>query len=275
MKKRGNKAALTVFIIGFLLFMYPLAGNIINAVRISSLNLRYSKSNAGLSSENIEEQESRVCEYNKKLALTCTGPVNSKLKLKDEEYESLLDSVNDGIMAFIDIPSVSLTLPVYHYCSDSVLEKGAGHVHGSSMPVGGIGTHTIIIGHRGLPSSKLFTDLDELKEGDLIYIRVLNEIHAYSIYDTETILPSELNGLSFEKDRDLLTLVTCTPYGINTHRLLIKAERTEYYGEDTSPDFVKKVFKTVSPIYLICGIIFFIAAICVLMKKIKRKRKHE
>lgn len=145
----------------------------------------------------------------------------------DPEYEGLLNIGGDEMMGYVDIPSIGVSLPIYHYTTDDVLSKGVGHLYGTSLPVGGENTHSVITGHRGLPSSKLFTDLDKVKVGDVFSIYVLGEELDYQVDQIDIVLPDEISSLSIEPGKDLVTLVTCTPYGVNTHRLLVRGHRIE------------------------------------------------
>lgn len=157
----------------------------------------------------------------------------------EAEYEDLLNVGNDGVMAVLSIPSIGVRLPVYHDVTDQTMSKGCGHLPGTSLPVGGSGTHSVLFGHRGLPDSKLFTDLDRLKDGDLVTIGVLGKVLHYRVIGRKVIRPEETDDLKIRKGRDLVTLVTCTPYGINTHRLLVCAERAEE-GTGAPPGTAKK-----------------------------------
>lgn len=143
-------------------------------------------------------------------------------------YREVLDLDENGVMAYISIPAISVELPVYHGTGEDVLQKGVGHIRQTALPIGGEGRHAVLTGHRGLTTARLFTDLDELEEGDLFYITVLDTVLAYEVCAVTTVLPYELEALAAEQGRDLVTLVTCTPYGVNTHRLLVTGERTEY-----------------------------------------------
>ena len=139
-------------------------------------------------------------------------------------------------MGYIEIPKISIRLPIYHGTSEEVLQKGVGHIESTALPIGGEFSHTILTGHRGLPSAKLFTDLDQLGIGDRFYIHVLDQILAYEVDEINTVLPNELQKLQPIKERDLVTLITCTPYGVNTHRLLVRGTRVPYVpGEDEYP----------------------------------------
>lgn len=146
---------------------------------------------------------------------------------EEAEYNSLLDTSGTGIMAYIELPTIGEKMPIHHGVSEGVLQIAAGHLPGSSLPVGGTGTHCVLSGHRGLTSARLFTDIDQLVEGDLFYIHVLGETHAYEVDQIRVVLPDEMDDLEIDPDQDYVTLVTCTPYGVNSHRLLVRGHRVE------------------------------------------------
>ncbi|MBQ3413157.1 MAG: class C sortase [Oscillospiraceae bacterium] len=160
-------------------------------------------------------------------ALAVSGVKWNLTEEEKAEYSSVLKVTDSGMMAYIDIPKVHITLPIYHGTEEKVLQVAVGHIAGTSLPVGGAGTHCVLSGHRGLPSAKLFTDIDKLAEGDTFTITVLDRTLTYEVDQIHIVLPYELNDLSIEPDRDLCTLVTCTPYGVNTHRLLVRGHRIE------------------------------------------------
>ena len=134
----------------------------------------------------------------------------------------------DGMMAYLQIPKIDVKLPIYHSTSNGILQKGVGHMEGSSLPIGGTSTHAVLSGHRGLPNSKLFTDLDKIKVGDIFYISVLGDTLAYEVDQIKTVLPSQTDDIEIVDGEDYVTLVTCTPYSVNTHRLLVRGKRTDY-----------------------------------------------
>ncbi len=179
-----------------------------------------------ISEEDLAQEREQAMDYNRRLAASGRG-IGALTEEQEREYGALLNISGDGVMGYLEIPAISVRLPIYHGTSDAALAKGAGHLEGSSLPVGGPGTHALLSGHRGLPSASLFTDLDELKEGDGFVIHVLGESHAYEVIRTETVLPEETEGIRIEEGKDLVTLITCTPYGVNTHRLLVTGERSE------------------------------------------------
>lgn len=181
-------------------------------------------------SDMSEESSSSMWEaaqiYNEKL-LTKSG---DRFILTDEEkelYNSILDVTGTGIMGYVNIPKIGVSLPIYHGTDPAVLEIAVGHIEGSSLPVGGKGTHCVISGHRGLPSAKLFTDIDQLQEGDTFQLQVLNRTLTYEVDQIRIVLPDELQDLAIDPEQDYCTLVTCTPYGVNTHRLLVRGHRIE------------------------------------------------
>lgn len=161
-------------------------------------------------------------EYNEKLA-KLTAPFTNFDKLKG--YDDILNISGTGIMGFVSIPNINVELPIYHGTSEGVLQIAAGHIQGSSFPVGGASTHAVISGHRGLPSARLFTDLDQMVEGDTFTINILNEVLTYEVEKILIILPTESDKLAIIPNEDEVTLVTCTPYGVNSHRLLIRGRR--------------------------------------------------
>jgi sortase A len=150
----------------------------------------------------------------------------------DAEYESLLNLMGNGMMGYISIPVIKTKSPLYHYTTEEALQKGVGHLFGSSLPVGGKGTHAVLSAHRGLPSNKLFSDLDKVVEGDKFFITICGETFAYQIDKIEIVLPDQTEGLAPVKDKDYVTLVTCTPYGVNTHRILCRGRRVPYVPSD-------------------------------------------
>ena len=149
------------------------------------------------------------------------------LLIDGKSYDELLLAEDSGVMGYLEIEKIKLKLPIYHGVSEEALESGVGHLEGTSLPVGGETTHAILFGHRGLPSAKLFTDLDQLEAGDTFQITVLDRVLVYEVTQTEVVLPEELNDLTVESGKDHVTLVTCTPYGVNSHRILIHGERVQ------------------------------------------------
>ncbi|CUO53246.1 class C sortase [Clostridium disporicum] len=216
------------FLLGLILCSYPLISGIVQQQAQKGTVATYQQMINNSSNSSLEEALSKAKEYNEVLFESLTSLSSDKLSiLSEENYNATLD-IGNGIMGSIEIPSINVNLPIYHGTSDEVLSAGVGHLNGSSLPIGGVNTKSILTAHRGLPSSKLFTRLDELVEGDLFFIRVLNETLAYKVNDIQVIEPEDVAGLEIEEGKDLVSLITCTPYGLNTHRLVVTGERTEY-----------------------------------------------
>lgn len=235
-KKKGKLATFLLlvlfFMIGFGIYMYPYIADAWNAYRNSMLIADYKE--VVQDKEKADEYNSVLAKadaYNKTLSSVTGHLVTSAENVKDLEYESLLNYSDSGAMGYIEIPKIQIQVPVYHYSTDEVLDRGIGHIHGSSLPIGGEGTHSLLTGHRGLPESKLFTDLDQIKVGDKFYLHMLTRDLAYEVTDINVVLPHDVDMLTIEPGEDKVTLVTCTPYGVNTHRLLVTGKRTEYKEE--------------------------------------------
>ena len=162
----------------------------------------------------------------------------------DEEYMSCLNITGDGMMGMVEIPKIAVNLPIYHTTSEEVLEKAAGHLEGSSLPVGGESTHAVISAHRGLPSASLFTDLDQLEEGDHFLIHVLDDTLCYEVDQILVVEPKETESLAVEEGEDLVTLLTCTPYGVNSDRLLVRGHRVPYVPEEVEDEQANALFGT-------------------------------
>ena len=233
MKKSGKKIKYRVIsiisVLGFLLctiaLLYPVVSDRWNRYRDAKLVTNY---NAKISDSDKSELEAilqEAVEYNKQLKLQGRDIVTDADYEPDDYYETLLNLTGNNMMGYIEIPKIDVTEPIYHYSHEISLGKGIGHIHGSSLPVGGKSTHSVLTGHRGLPNQKFFSDLDKVSIGDKFYVHVLNTVLAYRIYDIREIEPHQVEILKIQDDRDLMTLVTCTPYGVNTERLLVMGER--------------------------------------------------
>ena len=177
----------------------------------------------------------------------------------DSEYYSVLNLNGDGVMGYLSIPKINIKLSIMHGTFDEYIQNALGHLNGTALPIGGLGTHSVLVGHRGLPSAELFTNIDQLEIGDKFYIHVLDETLAYEVDEINTMIEAEdIDTLSelmkVEPDKDYVTLFTCTPYGVNTHRLLVRGTRIEYLGEDAVPTGAEAVVETVKDYYLIFGI---------------------
>ena len=195
----------------------------------------------------------------------------------DEEYMACLNLTGDGMMGYVQIPKIDIKIPIYHTVSTEVLEKAAGHLEGSSLPVGGADTHTVISAHRGLPSAALFTDLDKLKEGDHFLISVLDEILCYEVDQISVVEPSETEALKVEPEKDLATLLTCTPYGVNSHRLLVRGHRVEYVEEEVMQEEVPLEETSLHTNYLLWVVVglAITAVFIIVLSVVDRKRRKK
>ena len=219
-----------VLFLGVAILLYPTVSDYWNSFHQSRAIASYIEEVESVDPAEYEREWARAREYNRALI----NKPNRFLLDEEEyaEYESLLNLTGSGIMGYIEIPKINCSLPVYHGTDEAVLQIAVGHIEGTSLPTGDIGTHTVLSGHRGLPSAKLFTDLDQLEEGDLFVIRVMDQIMTYEVDQILIVLPEEMDGLAIDPEQDYCTLVTCTPYGINSHRLLVRGHRVENDAEE-------------------------------------------
>ena len=217
-----------LFLVGLSILLYPAVSSAWNKYRASRLITEYSSSvTADTSKEETDKIWEKAQQYNAQLEQESVPDAFSvKDGKRDKTYESFLNFNGDGMMGAIEIPVIDVNIPIYHYTTEKTLEKGAGHLFGSSLPVGGQGTHCILSAHRGLPSAKLFTDLNLLKKGDVFYLHILDRTLAYEVDQILTVLPDQTDSLGITPGKDYITLVTCTPYAVNTHRLLVRGHRT-------------------------------------------------
>ena len=233
MKRKANHITTIVLVlillVGLSLLLYPSVSDYWNSFHSSRAISAYAEDVANLDEAQYEEMWSAARAYNRALAERSTNFALSDAQ--KEEYEKLLDISGVGIMGYLEIPELNMSLPIYHGTEESVLQIAAGHLEWSSLPVGGESSHCVISGHRGLPSAKLFTDLDKLQEGDVFVLRVLDEVLTYEVDQIRVVEPSQVSDLEIVEGSDLCTLVTRTPYGINTHRLLVRGHRIENIQE--------------------------------------------
>ena len=231
MKAIFNKKNFTkfIFICGFLICIYPIVSSFIESKNQNDAIKTYTSIIEEIEDETLKNELNKAHEYNDLLFQTQGVYIGSvSEQLSDDVYYSLLDHTGTGIMGYISIPKIDVELPIYHGTDDTVLSIGVGHLQASSLPIGGNNTHSILTGHRGLPSSKLFTRLDELKINDLFYINVCSKTLAYQVSEINVIEPHEVDSLDIDADEDIVSLITCTPYGINTHRLVVTASRVPF-----------------------------------------------
>lgn len=262
---------------------YPWFSNWLYAKNVDSQVEIYEQYTKDAEEAQIREVLQQAELYNTQLRnrkVQITQPFTEKKETDWIAYEDVLNLNRNGMMCFLEIPEVGISMPVYHGTEEAVLEKGAGHVEGSALPVGGTGNRSIILAHTGMNTSKLFSDLSKVSLQDVFYIEVLGRKLGYQVCEIQTVLPEEAERLQPEKDRDLVTLVTCTPYGINSHRLLVTGERisdekeqevwkdAEESSDKTSP-WLQAYGRAVCNGCLIAAVIFFIRKVCQWMAKKK------
>lgn len=232
--RRRMAGAIFLVLAGLLLVFYPWISNEVFEHRVDSTVESYRREVTEGTDEEIRLLRLRAEAYNRELSrvrVRRTDPIREESEGEVPGYEEQLNAGGDGILCFVEIPKIRVKLPVYHGTSPEVLERGAGHMEGTALPIGGAGNHSVISAHTGVNTAKMFTDLTDLAEGDLFFLRVLGEDLAYRVCEIRVTEPENTRCLAPEEGRDLVSLLTCTPYGINTHRLIVTGERTDYTDE--------------------------------------------
>lgn len=269
--------AVLFFLLALGLTIYPVFSSRYNEAHQSQIHTEYQEAVNALPDTAIPEARAAAQSYNKELwsSIVQYGSYSKdSVTSAMEEYAGLLDLTGTGTMGYVHIPKLAVSLPIYHGTEEETLDRGVGHLIGSSLPIGGSSTHAILTGHSGLASQKMFSDLDKLEIGDTFYLEVLNEILAYEVDQINTVLPHDTTYLGLEEGKDLCTLVTCTPFGVNTHRLLVRGHRIAYTPEDEeSPsiepaetsepvdstweqEYEKGVYFAIGVVVVICLILF-------------------
>ena len=240
-KKAGNLVICIIFLAGLSLLLYPFVANQWNNYRQKQLISNYEQAvSEKEAAEGIDydAERKKAEDYNEAL-LPCVLPDSFALAESsgvDPVYMNTLNIAGDEMMGSVEIPKINIKIPIYHTTEEDVLNKGAGHLEGSSLPVGGANTHAVISAHRGLPSASLFTDLDQMKVGDHFLLHVLDETLCYEVDKISVVKPEDTSALAVEDGQDLVTLLTCTPYGVNTERLLVRGHRVPYVEEEVKEE---------------------------------------
>ncbi|MCR4639270.1 class C sortase [Ruminococcus sp.] len=265
-------AILIMFIVGLSVLLYPAISDYLNSKHASKVISEYNDRLSVSSEEEIEAVFKKAEDYNKRLHDEPSAFFEPSLV---SGYDDTLDITGAGIMGYIDIDKINVELPIYHGIKKEVLQVGVGHLSGTSLPVGGESTHCVLSGHRGLPSAKLFTDLDELGVGDTFTITVLDRRFTYEIDQIKTVLPEEFEDLRIVEGKDYCTLLTCTPYGINTHRLLVRGVRTGNTEEKKVGVFVRNEAFRIDPLIVapIAAVPLLIITFTLIFISDKRRRK--
>jgi len=277
-----------VILLGIAVLVYPSLSEYLSERNSSRTTASYDDSVFQMEQAQLDALLAQAQEYNRQLTYAGMGkaPLNDDdgNPITPESYWDLLNVDSTGMMGYIEIPKLNTTIPIYHGASEEVLQVGVGHLQNTSLPVGGESTHAALSGHRGLPTRSLFTDLDKMAEGDRFYIKILNETLCYTVDRILTVLPSEMEALAIEEGKDYVTLITCTPYGINSHRLLVRGMRTSYTPQQYENEKEESTsFRENIPIqyrHLFVGIVVLVAVlfmrgiVCAILKTRKRRRKQ-
>lgn len=261
-----------IFLVGLSLVLYPSFSNWWNSFHSSKVISDYAEMVATLEEDQYKEVWEAAVEYNR--SRQTQGGSFITTPDQQSQYPQLLNLGGDGLMGYIEIPSIDVSLPIYHGTDEGVLQVSVGHLDWSSLPVGGESTHCVLSGHRGLPSARLFTDLDDLREGDLFMIRVLGELMTYEVDKILIVEPHQVDALKVEEGMDLCTLVTCTPYGVNTHRILVRGHRIENTPETLIARVTANAIQ-IDPLItaVVVAIPMVIVAIILLMTTGKKRKK--
>lgn len=272
-KKINNLTTFLLFVIlfaGISLLLYPTFSDYWNSYHQTQAIADYAETVANLDKKDYDKIWNAAWEYNKSLSEHGIEFILSETQ--KEQYEQILNVSGLGIMGYIEIPKIDCSLPIYHGTEESVLQIAIGHLEWSSLPVGGSSSHCVLSGHRGLPSAKLFTDLDKLSEGDIFILRVLDEVLTYEVDQILIVEPQEVSSLQIVEGEDLCTLITCTPYAINTHRLLVRGHRIENFEESTTVRITADAIQIepflVAPV--VAAPILFVLLIILMIPKKKR-----
>lgn len=269
-----NLSLILVFLIGLSLLLYPTVSDWWNSVHQTRAIAGYSEAVASLDDDTYRTVWDSAVAYNEALAQRGSHWNLSDAELAD--YEAQLDIGETSIMGYVEIPKIKCSLPIYHGTDASVLQIAIGHIQGSSLPVGGESTHCVLSGHRGLPSAKLFTNLDQLEEGDTFMLQVLDETLTYEVDQIRIVLPNEMEDLEIQDGEDLCTLVTCTPYGVNSHRLLVRGHRIENQADAKSVRITSEAFQIepliVAPVLAVPMLVVLLIALFISTGRRKRRK---
>lgn len=262
-----------IFLAGLSLLLYPSVSDYWNSMHQTKIITDYAKNVQSIDDETYQKILDAAHEYNAALS---NDP--SRFLPSDESkalYNSVLNISGDGMMGYIEIPVLRSKLAVYHGTDDAVLQSAIGHIEGTSLPVGGESTHAVLSGHRGLPSARLFTDLDKIVEGDIFMLHIMDETMTYQVDQIRIVLPSEVKGLAIEAGKDYCTLVTCTPYGVNSHRMLIRGHRVENIKNSSTVRVTADAYQ-IEPMIIapIIGVPILIVFLLVLLGKSRKNRRN-
>ena len=271
----SNVLLILIMVVGLSLLLYPSFSNYWNDLHQTKAIANYESVIAEMKEEDFTHIWESAISYNASLNLRGNGYMQTEEQ--KERYENELNAVGNGVMGYIEIPDINVYLPIYHGTSDAVLQVAIGHIEWSSLPAGGASTHCVVSGHRGLPSARLFTDLDKMEVGDIFLLNVLNEVLTYQVDQIKIVLPHETEDLLITEGEDYCTLVTCTPYGVNSHRMLVRGTRIDNIEEakviHVTADAVRIEPILVAP--ALAAPILLILLIILMIPKSPKKRRND
>ena len=286
MKKKSSKIVIIlIFLAGLSLLLYPLVANQWNTYRQSRLISDYEKVVSDMKPEDYTEEWEAAREFDSTLVQNnIYGDVfgSDDTQIEDTDYWKVLNVAEDGVMGYLSIPKINVRLAIYHGTAEDVLQTGIGHMNGTSLPIGGESTHSVLAAHRGLPAARLFTDIDQMQQGDMFYIHVLDETLAYQVDQILDMVEKDdhetlEDALQIQEGKDQVTLFTCTPYGVNSHRLLVRGTRVPYNGEEetenTPVDSMLRAIQNYYMLYLILGLAVTLLVILIMKFLFDRKNK--
>ncbi len=279
MKKKRYALLFFGFLTGFFILMYPSFADAWNRHRNKLLAAEYEETVSEIQSDEIERIAGEAREYNRQHTVNEVQDIfeNSEDYTLSHPYDSLLNPNGDEVMGSIEIPKINIELAIYHGTGAEALSKGVGHIQGTSIPVGGVNTHAVLAAHRGLANAKLFTDLDRMETGDIFFLHILGDTLAYQVDQINVVSPDDLTLIQIEPGRDLCTLLTCTPYGVNTHRLLVRGSRVPYRPEAVSEESGKYevTLQQDDPIrFAAAGLTAALIIVVLMRMMIIRKKRH-
>lgn len=272
-----NLMITVVFLLGLLVLLYPTLSDVYNKLRNQSLIVNYEDVVSNISDVDYSKMMADAKAYNDQHKVNVfVDAFNGEEYILSHPYDTLLNPAGNNIMGHIEIPKINVKLAIGHGTGTEILEKGVGHIEGTSLPIGGKGTHSVLSAHRGLPSAKLFTDLDEIEINDKFFIYILNEKLAYEVDQINVIEPTEVELLAIDENEDLVTLLTCTPYGVNSHRLLVRGHRIPYVEDDVA---IEASHHTIAerdkPVLILVIGLVLLFIIVLIMGIIKRRKEKE
>lgn len=270
-KKKSNWPFIVIFLIGFLILVYPSISMWYYRIDSNNIIQNFDVEKNKLSSEEIDQRMALARAYNKSLENVINDDPYDEVVVKGRKEYARMLQIKEYI-GHVQVPKIKEDIPMYAGTSEDILQKGAGHLEGTSLPIGGSSTHAVITAHSGLPTAKLFTDLEKVEIGDKFFVHNISEILAYEVDQIKTVTPDNFNDLLVVQDKDYVTLLTCTPYMINTHRLIVRGHRIPYVPEDNDSDLTKLSFFEQYFIYIV---IFIVILLLLLYSLYKKKKKVE